>query len=225
MENGQGFVLFWRSWRVCCPWDSLIYRAIPQFSPVEHGRLYTVQDSYTGAAREVQTIAVQVKLFPGFSRKINKELLLQWFFKENKTNWARTINKSLSGSLHFITFIDSYSAKGLKIRLKCMLFIETFMYLLLLRFKTEIYEDRQLGTHGVDEQYNRTLCERVWCMLSTTNLPHAFWGETLQSAVHILNQSPHNSLNSGILGEICFGKLALYDHQPIFGCEAIIHVS
>ena len=31
------------------------------------------------------------------------------------------------------------------------------------------------SSNAVIERYNRTLCERVRCMLSTANIPHGFW--------------------------------------------------
>ena len=41
-------------------------------------------------------------------------------------------------------------------------------------------------SNGVVERYNR-----VWCMLSIANPPHAFWGQALQTAVRILTIDPH----------------------------------
>ena len=61
-------------------------------------------------------------------------------------------------------------------------------------------------------------------MLSTANLPHAFWGEALKTAVHICNRSPHMSLKGDIPQEARSGKSASYDHLRIFGCDAYVHV-
>ena len=61
-------------------------------------------------------------------------------------------------------------------------------------------------------------------MLSTTNLPHAFWGEVLKTAVHICNRSPHVSLKGGIPEEVWSGKPASYDHLLVFGYEAFVHI-
>jgi len=44
--------------------------------------------------------------------------------------------------------------------------------------------------NGVAERMNRTLIERVRCLLSHAGLPGSFWGEALNTAVHVLNRSP-----------------------------------
>ncbi|MCO5576700.1 hypothetical protein L7F22_030515 [Adiantum nelumboides] len=41
------------------------------------------------------------------------------------------------------------------------------------------------SSNGVAERIDRTLCERVRCMLSTANLSHEFWGKALKTAVHV----------------------------------------
>ena len=61
-------------------------------------------------------------------------------------------------------------------------------------------------------------------MLSIVNLSNAFWGEALQTAVHIINRSPHNSLKDGIPEDIWSSKSASFDRLHIFGCEAFMHV-
>ena len=50
-----------------------------------------------------------------------------------------------------------------------------------------------LGTpeqNGVVKRQNRTLIDIVRSMMSNSTLPEFLWGETLKTAVHILNRVP-----------------------------------
>ncbi len=93
-----------------------------------------------------------------------------------------------------------------------------------LGIKRELTVPYNPSSNGVAERFNRTLCERVRCMLSTANLPHGFWGEAIKTAVHICNRSPHMSLKGDIPEEVWSGKPASYDHLRVFGCEAFVHI-
>ena len=59
---------------------------------------------------------------------------------------------------------------------------------------------------------NRTLIEKVRCMLSEAKLPKHFWGEALYTTVHVINLSPVVVLNSEMSNKIWFGKNVKYDH-------------
>ena len=71
---------------------------------------------------------------------------------------------------------------------------------------------------------NRTLIERVRCILSEAKLPKHFWGEALYTAVHVINLSPAVALNSEVPNKIWFGKNVRNDHLRVFGCKAYMHV-
>nr|KYP48956.1 Retrovirus-related Pol polyprotein from transposon TNT 1-94 [Cajanus cajan] len=71
---------------------------------------------------------------------------------------------------------------------------------------------------------NKTLLERVRCMLSDAKLPKHFWGEALYTAVHVINLTPTVILNSEVPDKIWFGKNASYDHLRVFGCKAFVHI-
>ncbi|RDX90856.1 hypothetical protein CR513_27235, partial [Mucuna pruriens] len=71
---------------------------------------------------------------------------------------------------------------------------------------------------------NRTLIERVRCMLSEARLPKHFWGEALYTVVHVINLSPVVALNTEVPNKIWFGKYVKYDHLRVFGCKAFVHV-
>ncbi|TYJ99632.1 gag/pol protein [Cucumis melo var. makuwa] len=49
--------------------------------------------------------------------------------------------------------------------------------------------------NGVSERRNRTLLDMVRSMMSYTQLPSSFWGYTVETAVHILNNVPSKSVS------------------------------
>nr|KYP45301.1 Retrovirus-related Pol polyprotein from transposon TNT 1-94 [Cajanus cajan] len=68
---------------------------------------------------------------------------------------------------------------------------------------------------------NRTLLERMRCMLSDAKLPKHFWGEALYTAVHVINLTLSVILDSEVPDKIWFGKNVSYDHLRVFGCNSI----
>ena len=45
---------------------------------------------------------------------------------------------------------------------------------------------------------NRTILERVRCLLSHSKLPRSFWGKAMRAAVDLINLSPSVSLNGDV---------------------------
>ena len=43
--------------------------------------------------------------------------------------------------------------------------------------------------NGVAERINRTIIEKVRCMLRMAKLPKPFWGEAVQTAYYLINRS------------------------------------
>lgn len=78
--------------------------------------------------------------------------------------------------------------------------------------------------NGLAERMNRTLVERVRCLLSESKLPKSFWGETLYTVAHVINLSPTVSLDGAVPDSVWFGRDVLYDHLRVFGCKAFVHV-
>nr|KYP45754.1 Retrovirus-related Pol polyprotein from transposon TNT 1-94 [Cajanus cajan] len=78
--------------------------------------------------------------------------------------------------------------------------------------------------NGLAERMNKTLLERVRCMLSDAKLPKHFWGEALYTTVHVINLTPTVILNSEVPDKIWFGKNASYDHLRVFSCKAFVHI-
>ena len=58
---------------------------------------------------------------------------------------------------------------------------------------------------GVAERRNRTIFERIRCMLSHSKLPKSFFGEAMRIAVDLINLSP-SSLNGDVLERVWIGK-------------------
>ncbi|GMH04123.1 hypothetical protein Nepgr_005962 [Nepenthes gracilis] len=79
--------------------------------------------------------------------------------------------------------------------------------------------------NGVAERMNRTLMERVRCMLFEARLPGSFWVEALRTAAHVINRSPCKPLDGEVPEQIWTGKEPVYSHLRTFGCKAFVHVS
>ncbi|GMI93102.1 hypothetical protein HRI_002979500 [Hibiscus trionum] len=70
---------------------------------------------------------------------------------------------------------------------------------------------------------NRTLIERVRCLLSDAKLPRSFWAEALNTVTHVINLSPSVPLRGDVPDRVWFGKYVSYDHLRVFGCKAFVH--
>ncbi|CAL5379550.1 unnamed protein product [Camellia sinensis] len=79
--------------------------------------------------------------------------------------------------------------------------------------------------NGVAERMNRTIVEKVRCMLKMAKLPKPFWGEAVLVACYLINRSPSVPLNFQIPDEVWSGREISYSHLRMFGCKAFAHVS
>ena len=75
--------------------------------------------------------------------------------------------------------------------------------------------------NGLAERMNRTLMERVRCLLSEAKLPNSFWGEALLTAAHVINLTPVVALQSDVPNSVWYGKDVFYDHLRVFGCNPL----
>lgn len=78
--------------------------------------------------------------------------------------------------------------------------------------------------NGVVERMNRSITERVRCMLSNAKLPKSFWGEAMRTAVDLINLSPSVPLDSDIPKRVWTGKEVSYKHLRVFGCRAFVYI-
>ena len=71
---------------------------------------------------------------------------------------------------------------------------------------------------------NRTLVDKVRCILIHSKLPMSLWAEALSTACHIVNRSPSTGINFKTPYELWYGKSADYSSLMIFGCPAYAHI-
>ena len=72
---------------------------------------------------------------------------------------------------------------------------------------------------------NRTLLEKVRCMLSNVGLGKQFWAEAVMYASHLINRLPSAALNGKTPLEVWFGKpINDYDTLHVFGSTAYYYV-
>ncbi|KAL0337465.1 UNVERIFIED_CONTAM: Retrovirus-related Pol polyprotein from transposon TNT 1-94 [Sesamum calycinum] len=90
------------------------------------------------------------------------------------------------------------------------------------RHKTNPYTPQQ---NGVAERMNRTLLEKVRCMLISSGLPKSFWGEALVTAAYLINRSPSVPLNGKIPESVWTGHAVDISSLRVFGCSAFVHQS
>ena len=79
--------------------------------------------------------------------------------------------------------------------------------------------------NGVAERMNRTILEKVRCMLKTANLSKRFWAEAVSAACYLINRSPSAPLDFETPEGVWTGKSSSYSHLRVFGCKAFAHVS
>ena len=75
------------------------------------------------------------------------------------------------------------------------------------------------------ERMNRTIMERVGCMLAHAKLPKIYWVEALIMVVYIINRSPLLMFEGGIPQKVWSGKEVSYRHLKVFCCLAYVHIT
>ena len=71
---------------------------------------------------------------------------------------------------------------------------------------------------------NKTLVERIQCLLSQSGLSKSFWGEALSMVAYVLNRSPCVPLQHEVPEKVWSGKDISYNRLRVFGCKAFVHI-
>lgn len=87
--------------------------------------------------------------------------------------------------------------------------------------KTVPYTPQQ---NGLAERMNRTLLDRVRCMLIDSGLSRGFWAEAVHAAVRIINSVPCKGTKDKSPEELWTGRTPDLSTFRVFGCTAFAHV-
>ena len=83
---------------------------------------------------------------------------------------------------------------------------------------------KTLQQNSVVERMNRTIYDRIRCMLSHEKLPKSFWGEAMRTTVDLINLSPSYPLKGDIPKRVWTGKFVSFEYLRVFGCKTFVHV-
>ena len=76
--------------------------------------------------------------------------------------------------------------------------------------------------NGVAERMNRTINDRIRCMLSHAKLSKSFWGEAMKTAVDLINLSPSIPLDGDVPNRVWTWTNVSYRHLRVFGCRSFV---
>lgn len=90
----------------------------------------------------------------------------------------------------------------------------------IIRHKTCTYTPQQ---NGVSERMNRTIMDKMRCMLAETGLEQEFWAEAASTAVYLINRTPNSVIKFKLPEEVWSGSKPDLSHLRRFGCTAYVH--
>ena len=90
----------------------------------------------------------------------------------------------------------------------------------IVRHRTCTYTSQQ---NGVAERLNRSIMNKVRCMLSESGLEKKFWAEAASTAVYLINRSPSYVLEFKVPEELWTSVMPTLTEIKRFGCLAYIH--
>ena len=79
--------------------------------------------------------------------------------------------------------------------------------------------------NGFAKKMNRTILEKVRCMLTEKELPKGFQVEATNTAMYLINRSPCSAINFLTPMHAWTGRKPSLAHLRTFGCIAYIHAN
>lgn len=70
---------------------------------------------------------------------------------------------------------------------------------------------------------NRTIVDKIRCMLAEAGLEKKFWAEAASTTVYLINRTPSASIGFKIPKEVWSGIKVEFNHLKIFGGVAYVH--
>lgn len=77
---------------------------------------------------------------------------------------------------------------------------------------------------GLVERMNRTILNRVRCMLSSSGLPKTFWAEAVSTSMYLINRTPSSAIQMKTPIEMWSGVPAEYEELRVFGSLCYAHI-
>ncbi|CAA7057839.1 unnamed protein product [Microthlaspi erraticum] len=88
------------------------------------------------------------------------------------------------------------------------------------RHRTCTYTPQQ---NGVAERMNRTIMEKVRCLLDESGLGEPFWAEAAATAAYLVNRSPCSAIDHNVPEQLWLTRKPGYNHLRRFGSVAYVH--
>ena len=128
-------------------------------------------------------------------------------------------------------FFYAYIARGIGKKLKCVRADNSGEYRgpfeQYCRFHGIRLEKTVLKTlqqNDVIEMMNRTIEERVRCILSNAKLLKFFWAKAMRTVVDLINLFPSTSFDDDVPERVWTKKDVSYKYLRVFSCRAYIHI-
>ncbi|CAA7038048.1 unnamed protein product [Microthlaspi erraticum] len=141
------------------------------------------------------------------------------------------VHLSISRKQYFLSIIDDYSRKVNK-RVKCLrtdnglefcnsVFDGFCKQHGIERHRTCAYTPQQ---NGVAERMNRTIMEKMRCLLNESGLEEKFWAEAMATSVYLINRTPSSANDANIPEQLWLNKEPGYLHLRRSGSVVYVHI-